>query len=105
MAEKVTLSVIKADVGSVAGHSCPHPSMIKKARGIMDSGVKSKVISDYHISRAGDDIELIMTHRSGENAKEVHQLGMERIRRCGGRSEEAEALRRGPGPAFRCLLR
>jgi len=74
MADKVTLSVIKADVGSVAGHSCPHPSMIKKAREILDAGVKSKVISDFHISRAGDDIEFIMTHTSGENAKEVHQL-------------------------------
>jgi len=74
MAEKVTLSVIKADVGSVAGHSCPHPSMIKKAKEMLDSGIKSKVIADYHISRAGDDMELIMTHKSGEDAKEVHKL-------------------------------
>src|SRR5512136_208467 len=56
MAEKVTLSVIK------------------KAREVMDSGVKSKTISDFHISRAGDDMELIMTHNHGEEAKEVHQL-------------------------------
>jgi fructose 1,6-bisphosphate aldolase/phosphatase len=48
--------------------------MIKKAKEILDSGVKTKVISDYHVSRAGDDIEFIMTHTSGENAKEVHQL-------------------------------
>jgi len=74
MAEKVTLSVIKADVGSVAGHSCPHPSMIAKVKEMLDSGVKSKTITDYHISRSGDDLECIMTHTNGENAREVHEL-------------------------------
>ncbi|HDP96268.1 MAG TPA: fructose 1,6-bisphosphatase [Euryarchaeota archaeon] len=74
MAEKVTLSVIKADVGSVAGHSCPHPSMIAKAKELLDGGVKSKIINDFQISRSGDDMEFIMTHNSGENAKEVHEL-------------------------------
>jgi fructose 1,6-bisphosphate aldolase/phosphatase len=74
MAEKITLSVIKADVGSVAGHSCPHPAMIQKARLKLEEGIQSKTILDYHICRAGDDIELIMTHRKGENATEIHKL-------------------------------
>lgn len=74
MAEKVTLSVIKADVGSVAGHSCPHPSMIAKAKELLSAGVKSKIINDFQISRSGDDTEFIMTHTNGENAKEVHEL-------------------------------
>ena len=27
MAEKVTVSIIKADIGSICGHMTPHPSM------------------------------------------------------------------------------
>ncbi|MCJ2533503.1 MAG: fructose-1,6-bisphosphatase, partial [Candidatus Thermoplasmatota archaeon] len=32
MPEKITVSLIKADVGSVAGHSKPHPRMMEVAR-------------------------------------------------------------------------
>jgi len=48
--------------------------MIAKAKELLDGGVKSKIINDFQISRSGDDMEFIMTHNSGENAKEVHEL-------------------------------
>ncbi len=71
---KVTLSVIKADVGSVAGHTTPHPDMIKAARKVMVQGVEDGIINDFYISRVGDDINLFMTHYNGENNRDVHGL-------------------------------
>lgn len=74
MAEKVTISVIKADVGSVCGHTRPHPSMIKECNKILKEGVKQGILQDYYVTRVGDDINLFMTHYKGEDNKDVHEL-------------------------------
>jgi fructose 1,6-bisphosphate aldolase/phosphatase len=74
MSQKVTVSVIKADVGSVAGHSKPHPKMMRKCEEILAEGAKSGVINDFYVTRVGDDINLFMTHYKGENNKDVHAL-------------------------------
>ena len=75
MAEKVTISVIKADVGSVCGHTRPHPSMIEKCKEILADATKQGVIEDYYVTRVGDDINLFMSHYKGENNADVHKLG------------------------------
>lgn len=77
MSEKITVSVIKADVGSVVGHSRPHPSMMEKCHEILADGVKQGTLEDFYVTRVGDDINLLMTHRKGENSKDVHGLAWE----------------------------
>ncbi|MCX7733352.1 MAG: fructose-1,6-bisphosphate aldolase/phosphatase [bacterium] len=72
--KKVTLSLIKADVGSVAGHTAPHPRMFQAVHSVLKGGVKSGVIEDFMTARCGDDISLIMTHDKGENNSAVHKL-------------------------------
>ena len=76
-AEKVTVSVIKADVGSVVGHSRPHPSMMEAALYILTDAQKQGVIEDFYVTRVGDDINLFMTHYKGENNKDVHGAAWE----------------------------
>ena len=76
-AEKVTDSVIKADVGSVVGHSRPHPSMMEAAKDILTDAQKQGVIEDFYVTRVGDDINLFMTHYKGENNKDVHGAAWE----------------------------
>ena len=76
-AEKVTVSVIKADVGSVVGHSRPHPSMMEAAKDILNDAQKQGVIEDFYVTRVGDDINLFMTHYKGENNKDVHGAAWE----------------------------
>ncbi|MDR0523740.1 MAG: fructose-1,6-bisphosphatase [Candidatus Methanoplasma sp.] len=71
--DKVTVTVIKADVGSVVGHSRPHPSMMDVSREILAEKQKRGVINDFYVTRVGDDINLFMTHYRGEGDKEVHQ--------------------------------
>lgn len=71
---ETTVSLIKADVGSVAGHSRPHIKMLEACRSVLKEGVKNKIINDFYVGRVGDDIQLIMTHDKGENNKEIHKL-------------------------------
>ena len=74
MSEKITVSLIKADVGSIAGHSRPHPKMMEVASMALAKGVKDGLLLDYYVTRCGDDMELLMTHRNGENHKGVHEV-------------------------------
>lgn len=76
-AEKVTVSVIKADVGSVVGHSRPHPSMLEASKEILADAQKQGVIEDFYVTRVGDDINLYMTHYKGEGNKDVHGAAWE----------------------------
>ncbi|GBD03858.1 Fructose-1,6-bisphosphate aldolase/phosphatase [bacterium HR19] len=71
---KVTVSLIKADVGSVAGHTTPHPKMIEAVKSVLSDGTKKGIIEDFATARCGDDISLIMTHDKGENNEKVHKL-------------------------------
>ena len=74
---KTTLSVIKADVGSLAGHSVVHPDQLKIAEESMKEAKNTGTIHDYRVTNCGDDLELIMTHRKGEDNSEIHGLAWE----------------------------
>lgn len=71
MGKKITLSVIKADVGGCVGHSNVHPDLLEKARALLE---KNPLLIDSCVSHVGDDIVLIMTHEGGRNNGEIHQL-------------------------------
>ncbi|MBR2255430.1 MAG: fructose 1,6-bisphosphatase [Candidatus Methanomethylophilaceae archaeon] len=75
--EKVTVSVIKADVGSVVGHSRPHPSMLESSQEILADAQKQGIIEDFYVTRVGDDINLFMTHYKGKGNKDVHGTAWE----------------------------
>ena len=71
---KTTISVIKADVGSIAGHAKTHVALLDKCDEILSKAKEEELLVDYHITNCGDDIDLIMTHRNGEEYEEVHEL-------------------------------
>lgn len=67
---KITLSVIKGEVGSLVGHHPVHPDQIKVASAKLSEAKNSGLLIDYHVTSAGDDLQLIMTQRKGQkNAK------------------------------------
>ncbi len=74
MAEKVTLSVIKADVGSTPGHVEAPPELIEVCEKRLENALEEELINDFYITRCGDDIELIMTHYQGADSKKIHTL-------------------------------
>ena len=79
---KLTLSVIKADVGGYVGHSDTHPDLHDKANDCL-SGAKSEgLLIDYHVTKCGDDLQLIMTHQQGEDSERVHKLAWDTFVEC-----------------------
>jgi fructose 1,6-bisphosphate aldolase/phosphatase len=72
--KKLTLSVIKADVGGWVGHCSSHPDMLALAQKHVDDAVKRGLLVDGQVLHVGDDVELIMTHHHGENNANVHQF-------------------------------
>ncbi|HML05018.1 MAG TPA: fructose 1,6-bisphosphatase, partial [Methanobacterium sp.] len=71
---KTTISVIKADVGSVAGHGLAHPALLAKCEEHLAKAKEEELLIDYYVTNCGDDTELIMTHRQGEENQEIHEL-------------------------------
>lgn len=71
---KTTISVIKADVGSIAGHGLVHPAILEKCKEILKKAKEEELLIDYYVTNCGDDTELIMTHRNGEENEEIHKL-------------------------------
>jgi len=70
---RVTLSVIKADIGSIGGHIKPGERLKERVRDFLeDRG--AKLVLDYRLSSTGDDIALLFSHSRGEGDAEIHKL-------------------------------
>lgn len=82
--KKLTLSVIKADVGSYVGHNRVHPDLMAKAQECLKEAVKKGTLIDGQAMRCGDDINLIMTHRKGVEATQIHKLAWDTFMACTG---------------------
>lgn len=72
--KKITLSVIKADVGGFVGHSNFHPALLDTAKEKLSNAKEKGILTDLHVIRCGDDLELIMTHEKGCDSKVIHEL-------------------------------
>lgn len=70
----LTLSAIKADVGSVGGHTRPSTEMIEMTRSRLTEAVQDDKVLDFDVTYTGDDICLLMVHSHGAGSAEVHNL-------------------------------
>jgi fructose 1,6-bisphosphate aldolase/phosphatase len=87
---KTTVSLIKADIGSVAGHSVVAKPLIDIANKLMKKAQNSGIINSFFVFNAGDDLELLMTHYKGENDPEIHKLAWDTFLAC---TQKAKALK------------
>lgn len=72
---KTTVSVIKADTGSIGGHNRPSDTMLEKARErITMMGIGTQLLIDGHVFFVGDDIILLMTHTRGIDNTDIHKF-------------------------------
>lgn len=74
MSGRITISIIKADVGSLAGHYVTHPKLLDVAKKALGEAKASGLLVDYFVCNCGDDLELLMTHKHGENSSEIHEM-------------------------------
>lgn len=72
---KITLSIIKADVGSIGGHIRPSDEMLEVVeKHIKTKGKNTGLIIDYYIGHTGDDISILTTHKKGVGNTKIHKL-------------------------------
>jgi len=70
---KITLSVIKADIGSIGGHLKPSQKLLDTVSDYVKTKGKGLII-DFHICHTGDDIAILSTHKRGVLDSKVHKL-------------------------------
>jgi fructose 1,6-bisphosphate aldolase/phosphatase len=70
---KTTLSLIKADVGSIGGHVAPSEKLITAVRNSVAEDAAG-LLSDYFILSTGDDVGILMVHNRGILDEEIHRL-------------------------------
>ena len=69
---KVTVSVIKADVGGIGGHTRPSDELLNAVKKTVKNA--GNLLIDSYIGYCGDDVHIVMTHTKGVDNKEIHQL-------------------------------
>jgi len=70
---KITLSIIKADIGSIGGHIKPSQKLLQAVENYIKENGKGLLI-DYYIGHTGDDIAILSTHKRGTLDSKVHKL-------------------------------
>lgn len=76
---RTTLSVIKADVGSIGGHVTPSKQLLQTIGQHVCLG-KGSLLTDFHVGATGDDIAILMVHQRGAGNEEVHRLAWDAFR-------------------------
>jgi fructose 1,6-bisphosphate aldolase/phosphatase len=69
-----TLSVIKADIGGMVGHSSMHPDILDHGRTQLEQGVQNGLLIDGQAHACGDDLFLIMSHDRGQDDETLHKF-------------------------------
>ena len=69
---KITVSVIKADVGGVGGHTRPSDGLIEAVRKTINNS--KDLLIDYYIGYCGDDVHIVMSHTHGTDNQQIHKL-------------------------------
>lgn len=85
-----TLSIIKADVGSIGGHVTPSKQLLDTISRHVAQGMDG-LLSDYFLGVTGDDIAILMVHNKGTGDEEVHRLAWEAFK-AGTRTAKAQGL-------------
>lgn len=73
---KTTISHIKADIGSLPGHSSVYAPVVDAVEKYVKDHCKG-ILSDYRISHVGDDIQITMIHSLGIDNSQVHGIAWE----------------------------
>jgi len=70
---KITLSVLKADIGSIGGHITPSQALLDEVKNFVRKNGKNLII-DFYISHTGDDIAILCTHERGVSDEKIHKM-------------------------------
>src|SRR4030066_351235 len=71
---KTTISLIKCDVGSLAGHHIVPKPLFTLAEKRLQEATRNSLINNFLVFNAGDDLDLLMVHEKGEKNHDIHKL-------------------------------
>jgi fructose 1,6-bisphosphate aldolase/phosphatase len=74
MTKKTTISLIKCDVGSLAGHHIVPKPLLNIGEKNLKRASEEGLINSYYVFNVGDDLQLLMVHEGGEENPEIHKL-------------------------------
>ena len=69
---KITISVIKADVGGIGGHTRPSDKLLDAVRTTVKNA--GDLLIDHYIGYCGDDVHIVMSHTHGTDNEKIHKL-------------------------------
>ncbi|MDQ7819915.1 MAG: fructose-1,6-bisphosphate aldolase/phosphatase [Armatimonadota bacterium] len=76
---RLTVSVIKADIGAIGGHTLPSDEVLGEVRDrVMRE--RGRLLIDAFVYHTGDDIAVVMTHTRGVDHPDIHQLAWDAFR-------------------------
>ncbi len=70
---RMTVSVIKADVGSIGGHTRPSDELFETVKNFVQKNGKGLFIDSY-VGYTGDDLHILLSHKKGVNNPKIHKL-------------------------------
>jgi fructose 1,6-bisphosphate aldolase/phosphatase len=71
---KITITAIKADVGSIGGHTKPSDELFESVKNVVLRNAEETGIIDTYLGYTGDDIHMLLSHRNGVSNAKVHKL-------------------------------
>jgi fructose 1,6-bisphosphate aldolase/phosphatase len=71
---KIRLSVIKADTGSIGGHTKPSQEQLDAVNSLVAKNAKKAGIIDFYVGYTGDDIHILTSQVASAKKEEVHRL-------------------------------
>ena len=75
---KITLTAIKADTGSIGGHTKPSSELVSTVENfVKKNGLDKGLLIDYYIGYTGDDVCILTSHTKGVNNSQVHKLAFD----------------------------
>ncbi len=80
MPRKTTISILKCDVGSLAGHHIVPQPIFNIAKRNLENAKDAGLINSFHVFNAGDDLQLLMVHEKGESNEGIHKLAWNTFR-------------------------
>ena len=85
---KTTISIIKCDVGSLAGHHIVPEPLLEIGRSSLEKAQEEGTINSFYVFNAGDDLELLMVHEKGEKNRDVHAVAWKTFQKAAQRAKE-----------------
>lgn len=88
MPRKTTISLIKCDVGSLAGHHVVPKPLFNIAEKNLRHAEKEGLINSHYVFNAGDDLQLLMVHDKGESNHGIHKLAFDTFKEAADKASE-----------------